>query len=194
MKKEAEIEMRDEYDFSGGVRGRHAARFTASERDALFRRSAGQDLQSWTMLALYEVQALEAALFAFLVIAGTRPADDALAKAAALLDRGEARSLTDMLPSARHGGLEEIDGRLTSVAAERAWLVHRSGFVSHAALSEPEKAAALVDRLRRLVREARELEVRIDSLIAQHLSRAGLSEEEASTRRNDLVELWQAAA
>jgi hypothetical protein len=194
MKKGAEIEMREEYDFSGGVRGRHAARFAADERDALFRTAAVQDLQTWTLLALYEVQALEAAVFTFLVLAGNRAPGDALVTSAALLDHAEARSLTDVLPGARYVGLEDIGRRLTFVATERTWLVHRSGFVSHAALSDPDKVPALLDRLQRLVADAREVTARIESLVSRHLSETGLSEEEAITRRNDMVGLWQTAA
>lgn len=194
MKKVAEIEIRDEYDFSGGIRGRHAARFTPTEREDLLRQAAGQDLQTWTMLALYEVQALEAALFSLLVLAADRSPDEALVTAAALINGGEPRIFDEALSSTRCHGLNEIGRRLASVAAERAWLVHRSGFVSHAALSDPEKATALVGRLQHIAAEARQLKARVDSLVAQHLSHAGLSEEEAITRRNDVIELWQAAA
>jgi hypothetical protein len=194
MKNEAEIEMREEYDFSGGVRGRHAARFTASEREDLCRRAAVEDLQTWTMLALYEVQALEAAFFALLVLADNRSPAEALGAAAALVSGGETRISGDVLSSTRRLGLDDLNGRLTFVAAERAWLVHRGGYASHAALSDPEKAPAVVDRLQRLGTEARGLKARVESLVAKHLSEAGLSDQEAITRRNDTVDLWQSTA
>jgi hypothetical protein len=187
MKKEAEFEMRDEYDFSGGVRGRHAARFTAQEREDLFRRAAVEDVQTWTMSSLYEVQALEAAFFSLLVLAENRSPDEAATGAAALLTRGEAGTLGEELA----GVLRQ---RLKFVATERNWLVHRGVFEAHTALSRADKAPALLERLQHLVTEARELRSHVESLVAQHLSAAGMSAEEAITRRDDTVGLWQAAA
>jgi len=48
--------MRDEYDFSAAVRGRHAGRLTVRERGELLQRSAVQDVQTWIISALVEVQ------------------------------------------------------------------------------------------------------------------------------------------
>jgi hypothetical protein len=175
--------MREEYDFSGGVRGRHAARFTADERSDLFRRAAVEDVQTWMMIALYEVQALEAALFTLLLLAENRPPARALAEAAALVDREAPRSLG-----------EDLDLRLAFVAKERNWLVRRAGFASHAVLAHAEKAPALLARLQHLVAETRELRSHVDALVSQHLSSAGLSMDEVITRRDDAIGVWQDAA
>ncbi|HEX8363588.1 MAG TPA: hypothetical protein VF613_25935 [Longimicrobium sp.] len=194
MKKEAELEVRDEYDFSGGVRGRHAARFTARERDDLFRRAAVEDVQTWTMISLYEVQALEAAFFGLLVLTENRSPDRAAAESAALLTSGEAQPLGEELASVLRQRVGELDRRLGFVARERNWLVHRGVFEGHSALSHADRAPALLERLQHLVADARELRSHVEALVAQHLSEAGMSAEEAITRRDDTVGLWQAAA
>jgi len=194
MKKEAEIEMREEYDFSGGIRGRHAARFTADERDALYGRAAVEDVQTWTMISLYEVQALEAAFFSVLRLAENRSPDEALIGAAALLTVGEAQVLGGEFATELRQRFAGLDQRLKLVAKERSWLVHRAGFEGYALRSRVDSAPALLERLQRLVAEARELRSHVESLVGQHLSDAGVPAEEAITRRNDAVEQWKAAA
>ena len=195
MKREADFEMRPEYDFSGGVRGRHAARFTAEERDELVRRASSQDVQTWTAYSLLQVQELEAALFTYLVLAEKRSPEQAGAEAVTLLNYKAPVGLGQVLSSLRSRGLvlDELDQRLTFVSRERNWLVHRSGVETQGALAVPEKAVDLLKRLRHLVEEASALTSQITSLVFQHLSDTGLSNHEIRAREDETRGLWLAA-
>lgn len=191
MKREADFEMRPEYDFSGGVRGRHAARFTAVERDELVRRATIQDVQNWTANALLQVQELEAALFTYLVLAENRSPQQAGAEAVSLLDPRDVTAPGEVLSTLRGHGL--LLSRLTFVAKERNWLVHRSGVESQAALSAPEAALELLNRLEHLVAEASSLKAQVATLVSQHLSEDGLSNQEIITKADETRDLWLAA-
>ena len=189
MKREADFEMRPEYDFSGGARGRHAARFAREERDELVRRAAIQDAQIWTASALLRLQELEAALFAYLVLAENRSPEEAGCEAVKLLGIGP------MLSSLHSRGLllGELDERLTFAANERNWLVHRSGLESRAALSGPGKALDHLDRLEVLAAEASAVKSQIDALVAQHLTAGGYSTQEISAKTDEALGRWLAA-
>ncbi|MBD0320451.1 MAG: hypothetical protein ICV87_08965, partial [Gemmatimonadetes bacterium] len=184
MKREADFEMRPEYDFSGGRRGRHAARFSPAEREELVSEAAIRDAQNWTASALLRVQELEAALFAYLVLAEKRSPEEAGSEAVTLLDGRELLGLGRVLSSLRDRGLllRELDERLTFVAKERNWLLHRSGIESQAALSAPEKALHLLDRLEVLATEASAVKSRIHALVAQHLTADGYSTPEITAK------------
>ena len=187
MKREADFEMRPEYDFSGGVRGRHAALFAREERDELVRQATIQDTQNWTASALLRVQELEAALFAYLVLAEKRSPEEA--EAVTLLGIGQ------MLSTLRNRGLllKELDERLTFVAKERNWLIHRSGLESQAARSSPEKALGLLDRLEVLATRASEVKSQVDALVAQHLTAHGYSTQEITAKTDETLGRWLAA-
>lgn len=195
MKKELEFEMRPEYDFSGGVRGRHAARFTGRERDELFRRAAVQDLQTWIAHALLQVQALEAALFTYLVLAQDDSPEQAGVKTTTLFDSGEARGLKHLMSELRDRGLPEgeLDEKFWRVVNERNWLVHRSGYESQAALSVSQKTLLLLKRLEYMSDEAHALKVQIEHLVQHHLSIRGLSKQEIDKTTDETVGLWLAA-
>lgn len=184
MKKEADLEMRQGYDFSGGVRGRHAARFAREERDELVRQAAIQDAQNWTASALLRVQELEAALFTYFVLAENCSPEEA-----------GSLGIGRMLSSLRSRGLllKELDERLTFVERERSWLIHRSGLESQAALSAPEKALDLLDRLEALATQASAVKSQIDALVAQHLTADGYSTQEITAKTDETLGLWLAA-
>lgn len=187
MKREADFEMRPEYDFSAGRRGRHAALFAPAEREELVRQAAIRDAQNWTAMALLRVQELEAALFAYLVLAEKRSTEEA--EAVAL------RGIGSMLSSIRGRGLlpEALNERLTLVWKERNWLVHRSGFESQASLSAPEKAPELLDRLEALATQASALKSEIEALVAQHLAADGYSTQEITAKTDETLGRWLAA-
>ena len=66
MKKEAEPpEIRPEYDFSQGVRGRYADRFQGNTRSELLRSAAVLDSQAWLAHSLLSFQTLESYLVAY---------------------------------------------------------------------------------------------------------------------------------
>lgn len=189
MKKEADFGMRPEYDFSGGVRGRHAALFAREERDELVRQAAILDAQNWMASALLRVQELEAALFAYLVLAEGRSPEEAGSEAVALLGIGR------MLSSLRSRGLllKELDERLTFVAKERSWLIHRSGLETEAALSDLPNPLDLLDRLEVLATQASAVKSQIDALVAQHLTADGYSTREITAKTDETLGLWLAA-
>jgi hypothetical protein len=196
MRGERDWEMRPEYDFSGGVRGRHAARMTEREKEELLRRAAVQDVQTWIGYALLQVQSLEAALFTFLVLAHDHSPEQAVAKAAALLDARGPDRLRQVVEDLRNRGLadEELDARFRRVVDERNWLVHRSGYEGQAPLAAAEKTRLLLRRLERISDEARALRTEIDALIEQHLAQGGLSPNEIDRRTGETKDLWLAAA
>ncbi|HEX8212430.1 MAG TPA: hypothetical protein VF584_19800 [Longimicrobium sp.] len=195
MKKDPEFKMLPAHDFSGAVRGRVAARFTSEERDALIRRVASEEVQTWTANCLLHAQKLEAALFTHLVLAEKRSPEEAAAEALTLLDCGGQRSVHQMLSSLRgkHPLLGALAHRLAVFADERSWLVHRSAIESQAALASTEKAADLLDRLEHIAAEAAALKSEIEALVAERLLEDGFSNQEIVTRRDETHKLWLAA-
>jgi hypothetical protein len=195
MKREGDAEMRDEYDFSSGVRGRHAARLTARERGELLRRSTVQDVQIWISYALTEVQGLEAALFSYLVLTRNQRPEQAGRIAAALLDDRALSTVDQVVPVLRN--LAPLDGEFESrfgrVVAGRVWLVRRSGYESQQTLTDHEKTATLLGRLERIVDDASTVKARIEEALREHLSRTGLSNREIDEKSDEVKELWLAA-
>ena len=195
MKKDPEYEMLPLHDFSGAVRGRVAVRFTPEERDALIRRVATEEVQTWTANCLLQAQKLEVALFTYLVLAEKRSPKEAGAEALTLLDCGDHRSVRQMLSSLRgkHPLLGGLAHRLAVFADERNWLVHRSGIESQAALGSADKAADLLDRLEHIAEEATALKSEVEALVAERLLEDGLSNQEIVTRQDEAYDLWLAA-
>lgn len=187
MSTEADAEMREEYDFSGGVRGRHAGRFSAAGRQDLLRQAAGQDVQVWTTHALMEVQRFEAGLFTWLHLAVGSSAEVALQEVATLGHR-----LDDLLRAIPAAGELEPDLRL--VITERSWLLHRSGDELRKALAAPEGATPLLQRLRALTELAKSARVRFERLTAGELAGRGWSAQEIDRGSRRAEELWKSAA
>lgn len=197
MKKDSEFEMRAEYDFSGAVRGRHAARLSALEKEKLRNRAAVQDFQTWINFALVEVQAFEAALFRFMVLARNDSPEQAGQKAAALLDARERPRLQQLVSDlgAPEGEPEdEVLARLARLVMERNWLVHRSVFESQAALLGRQPTEPLLARLERLSDEAQALRAKLEAVLEKHLSGVGLSRQEIERKTAEATDLWLAQA
>lgn len=195
MRNNPEIEMRDEYDFSGGVRGRHAAHMTAQDRDDLHRRAAAQDVQTWIAHSLLQVQAFEAALFAYFVLAENDSPEQAGKQAAALFESQELQSLNQLLAGLCDRGIsdEGLEDRLARLIDERNWLVHRSGYESQTASPPSEQTLSRLTRLERSSDEARALKVRFDDLVKAHLANNGLSKHEIDKKTDEAANLWLAA-
>ncbi len=186
--------MRDEYDFSRAVRGRHAGRLTVRERGELLRRSAVQDVQAWISNTLIEVQCLEATLFSYFVLTGYQLPEQAGALAASLLDDSgvaSASSVAGLRVLSLPAG--EFEARFGRVVAERAWLVHRSGFECQHARSDREKTAVLLARLESIMDDASAVKAQLEVAVQDHLSRTGLSKEEIDVKTDEAKELWLAA-
>ena len=186
--------MRDEYDFSSATRGRHAERLTAREGGELLLRSAVQDVQTWIVSALVEIQRLEAALFSYFVITHGRLPEQAGVLAAALLDdNGSATvsSVDELHAVSSPGG--EFELCFARVAPERAWLVHRSGVECRHARSDRQKTAMLLHRLERISDDASAVRAQMEEAVQEHLSRTGISKEEIDEKTGEATELWLAA-
>lgn len=186
MSTEADPVMREEYDFSGGVRGRHAARFSAEGRQELLRRAAWQDVQVWTTHALVEVQQLEAALFACLhLVLGASP-ETALHEVATPGHR-----VDDILRATAAAG--ELGSDLRRVLSERHWLMHHSSDDLREALAAPEGATPLLQRLRTLTALAASARLRIERLTDGHLVQQGWSPQEIHSGSQRARAMWKAA-
>lgn len=195
MRKNPDFEMREEYDFSGGVRGRHSARMTTQDRNDLFRSAVVQDVQVWIADSLLQLQACEAAVFAYFVLAENDPPEQAGRQAAILFDRREPRSLNQLLGGLHNRGIsnEELEDRFTWLIEERHWLVHRSGYESQSALPLSERTLSLLARLERISSEAHALKIQFDHLVKQHLANNGLSAHEIDQKTDEAASLWLAA-
>jgi hypothetical protein len=194
MKKEGDAEMRDEYDFSRAVRGRHAGRLTVRERGELLQRSAVQDVQAWISNTLIEVQRLEAALFSYFVLTRHQLPQQAGALAASLLnDDGVVTALSIAGLRVLSSPAGEFEASFGRVIAERAWLVHRSGFECQHARSDQEKTDALLARLERIMDDASAVKAQLEEAVQDYLSRTGLSKEEIDEKTDETKELWLAA-
>lgn len=190
-----EAEMRDEYDFSRGVRGRHAARFTAQARETLVRSAAAQDVSTWIAKCLSEVQTLELALFLYLYLALDNAPEVAGPQAVTVLEGRPSTHLGELVADLRLAGVDagRLEQRFRALAHERSWLVHRSGYQSQAATSSEHGSLPLLQRLESLSEEASALRVELERLVEQELVHRGLSRSEISRRTSEAAERWLAA-
>lgn len=180
-----------EFDFSNAVRGAFANRWTPAEREALLRDSAYGSVRTMTQYAGEQVQALEAALFSYLVLTGNQTSKQAANTAADLL-RHRAAALPPL--KGRGNGVAAFDAgfldRLQRLAAEREWLLNQPPLEPY---TGPGSFKHVVDRLHALHKEARTLKARVDEMIQQHLARSGFSEQEIERKTEETAKLWLAA-
>lgn len=195
MLKDTEIDMREEYSFAGGVRGRYAGRFTPHEREELIRRSALHDVQLWIARALLQVQSLEASLVAYLVLAWGESPEGASQKVPTLFDRSATSMLRRLLEDANEFGLsaDEMQARFLQVRQERNWLVHRGSFQTHAVATQVTDLLPFIRRLEQLSAEASSLEQELNGMLEAHLARTGLSPREINRKADDVRTQWLAA-
>jgi hypothetical protein len=180
-----------EFDFSNGVRGAFANRWTPEEREAILRDSAYGTVRAMTQYAGEQLQALEAALFTYLVLAANETSHQAANTAAGLL-KPHASSVSPPLKVRGIGSAFDADfaSRLNKLASEREWLENQPPLAPYAG---PGSFKAVVDRLKAIYDEARALKARVDELIQAHLARNGLSEQEIERKTEETARLWLAA-
>lgn len=193
MAMNADREMRPEYDFSGAVRAKYAARLNAQERSELLRRSAAMDGHYWFGHTLQRIQELEAMVVAYLTLALNRSPEAAGSEAAALLEGRDVASLSRFTSTLARANLHDVESRFKKVMSERSWLVHKGGFAVALEQSEPEMIAAAVQRLTATAREADELREGLRASLEKRLSEAGLSSEEVRKRTDEVIHHWLAA-
>jgi hypothetical protein len=196
MKKDAELEMRAEYDFTKAAPGRHAPRFGAREREDLITDAASRDVRTWLSYSLLHVQALEAALFSYLFLAEERTPEDANEEATALFEGRSEDGLSGLLNRLRNRGCgdSEFERRLRLVIAERNWLVHRGGLESQHADSSSGPPLALITRLQHIAREAEALKDQFEGFVQGCLADNGLSRSEIGQKADEATALWLASA
>lgn len=191
MSEESDFEMREEYDLSRAVPSRHAARMTAEAREALHERAAAGTVQAWISHCLRQIQAVEAAMFSYLVLVRNEAPEQAAQTAATFLYLRPDALAGVLRASGISGG--EIEGRFRPFGAESRWLVHKSGDDTQTALGSPERALPLAERLQRMATEARALKASVLHLVEQHLARGGLSRQEIEAKTDETAQFWRAA-
>lgn len=195
MPREKDAEMKKEYRFAGGTRGRIASRFTSEERKHLVDKASLQDLHTWIAHALLKLQGLEAILVTYAALGWQEPFEKAAEYAARALEPGEdsfsRRLLSDSIDQPR--AAEDLIQRLRDISRERSWLVHRGSFESH--LSSPRAAEVLpfIRRLEALASDAEGIADDLAKVLHDRLSQAGLSEKEIQRRSDEVVSRWLAA-
>jgi hypothetical protein len=195
MKKDEHDEILPEYDFSGGVRGRYAARIAESARAELLARSAAQDVQVWLTQALTQVQSVEAGVVAFLALVAEETPAEAGESAALMLEHSNEPLLAAFLTDLREHALlaPEFELRLMRVVQERNWLVHRSGLGARTALGEARTILPVLARLEALTDDATFVSRKLRELLEQSLERRGLSRQEIRRKADETIERWIAA-
>jgi hypothetical protein len=179
-----EDEMPAEFDFSRAVRGAFADRWTPEEREAMMRDSAYGTVRAITRYSRERVQALEAALFSYLVLAGHETSQEAASHAGGLLQRFAGRSAANMPFE------PALTARLRKLAAECEWLENQPPLPPYAS---PGSFTSRVDRLEAIHAEAKALQAAVDQLIQQHLARSGMSAQEIEQKAAETARLWLAA-
>ena len=192
MSEDRDFEMRDEYDFSGGVRGRHAVRRTPGEREEVNRRAAAGTAQALLAHAFQEIAAVEAAIFTFLVLARDSSPEDAVRKAVTWLDGDPDQVAEHLRAHALADGHSEA--RFGHLATERYWLIHKCPDEMEASLAVPERTWSIVERLERIAEESQALKAHLQRLVEDHLAHGGLSRQDIERRTGETARLWRSAA
>ena len=185
--------MRPEYDFSGAVRAKYAARLSEKERAELRRRSAAVDGHYWFGHTLRRIQELEAMVVAYLTLALNRNPEAAGGEAAALLEGSDVASLARFTSAFARAGRSDVESRFRRVMAERSWLIHKGGFAVSSEQGDSEMIAAAVRRLESTARDADELTQGLRASLQERLGETGLSSEEVQRRTDEVIHHWLAA-
>lgn len=193
-------ELRDEYDFSSGVRGKHATRFvgTSAQRTASWLRGAAEyDRQSWVSETLRQAQDLEGLLVAYLVLAfDTAPRDAGVAIAASLEQPlGALQEILDDLSEGPSPAPADLASRLRHTLHRRNWLVHKSmqTRLVDAGQAELESTRGSVLRLQALFEDLAALQAQLEELMKARLRQRGMTEAEFHGKCQEVLRQWVAA-
>jgi hypothetical protein len=191
-------ELRSEYDFSQGTRGKHAARFSVSREEPTpgwMREAIRYDRQAWISEALRRFQELERLLVIYYALAFHLDPADAGKDVSHLLEDLDEESLSRIiadLAGSSHGPDRELQSRLGRLFRERNWLVHRS-LHQQAEEADREAAGGFTSRLQRLSSETAALTERLQQLILARFKRAGMTQTEFERRAESVTQQWLAA-
>ncbi len=191
-------ELRPEYDFSQGTRGKHAARFAVSREEPApnwLREAIRYDRQAWISEALRRFQELERLLVIYHALAFQLEPGDAGKDVSHLLEdlEGEAlsRISTDLAASSQVPA-QELQSALDLLFRERHWLVHRS-LHQQADEADWKAAGGFTARLQKLSSETAAMTERLQQLILARFRRTGMTQTEFERKAESVTQQWLAA-
>lgn len=198
-------DLRPEYDFSQGIRGKHAARFSTVPPEgsrgedapppAWLRDAIRYDRQAWISEALRRSQELEGLLVAYLALAFHLDPTDAGRDVSSLLEDPEGEALERISADLKARALSpagDLRRRLDRLFDERNWLVHRS-LHQQAEEATPSAAGRFTARLQKISSEAAALTEQLRQLIHAKFVRAGMAESEFEQKAEIVIQEWLAA-
>lgn len=195
MSREKDTEMKMEYRFAGGTRGRFAGRFTPEQRKQLVDKASLQDLHTWIAHALLKLQGLEAILVTYAALGWQESLETAAEYAGRALEPGDdgfsRRLMGDAIDRPR--AAEHLIERLRDISRERSWLVHRASFESHMSSARSAEVTPFIRRLEALASDAEGIADDFARALHGRLSREGLSEKEIERRWDEVISRWLAA-
>ncbi|HEU0301156.1 MAG TPA: hypothetical protein VFR37_16950 [Longimicrobium sp.] len=183
-----DYEMLPEYDFSNGIRGAFANRWTEEQKAQILQDAIEGTARTWHEFAAKRVRALEAALFAHTVLASPALRSRELGPSATRPFRALVRLASELEPGVLPRA--ELRERLSDLAAECHWAFWHG---HEGTAGGPAERLAHIERLERIGREAEAVQRLVDESIQQHLARSGLSEREIERKMEETAQLWLAA-
>ena len=185
-------DIRPEYDFSQGVRGKHAARFSTSREEpspAWLRDAIRYDRQAWISEALRRLQELEGLLVVYRALAFHLEPGDAGRDVSHLLEEPEDEALKRISADLEASALLP---RLDRLFNERQWLIHRSLY-QHPQEADPKAAGRLTARIQKLSADTAEMTNQLRQRILARFLRAGMTQIEFERKAEAVLQQWLAA-
>lgn len=190
MKKEHDNrDMLPEYDFSGGVRGKYAARFRESRQELLSSATA-LDRQAWMAHSLLAFQAFESWLVAYRTLVFGEDPESAGKTVSALLEALDDEPLDSLWRDLReHTSVSEsFREDLLELVADRNWLVHWSFHD----LGVSEDGPEIMRRFESIVERSAHLSEQLSSSLLQRCMGKGMERSEVEERTEEIVSRWAA--
>lgn len=182
-----DYEMLPEYDFSNGIRGAFANRWTEEQKAQILADAIEGTARAWHEFAAKRVRGLEAALFAHNVFTAPHLRVRELGPSDTRAFRALVRLAAELEPDALPQAIRE---RLSDLAVECHWAYWHG---DEGTVGGPAERLAHVQRLERLGREAEALVPAVNASIQAHLAQSGLSDEEIEQKTEETAKLWLAA-
>lgn len=188
MNKETEDrDLLPQHDFSGGVRGKYAARFRETRRDVL-KAAAALDRHAWLAHSLLAFQAFEARLVAYRALVFGEDTNVAGRTVSTLLEGIEGKASESLWNDLHeHTSADEVfREQLLELIADRNWLVHRSFH------DLGRDVGASVGRLESIAERSADLTERLSSYLLERCTAKGMEGTEIEARAQEVVGRWAA--
>jgi hypothetical protein len=191
-------DLRPEYDFSQGTRGKHAARFSVSyegDAPAWMREAIRYDRRAWISEALRRFQGLERLLVVYHALAYRLDPTDAGRDVSHLLEDLEGPALSRItadLAAQSQTPARDLQSDLDHLFRERHWLVHRS-LHQHPDEADLKTAGEFTARLQRFSAGTAAMTERLAQLIVSRFQRAGMTRTEFEREAESVTQQWLAA-